>query len=181
MDYGRCLTAMSKSVGVAIITMGLAASSLCAGQETVLHTFVNKADGNSPGGGLTFDTKGNLFGTTSVGGTGEFADGTAFELTPKASGGFTFHTIHQFSAATGDGWLRRLRSSDGSSPIAILAASSSLPSGEADGLVGRDETASARSIISGESRVNEGMAFVLYCAIPNGNRLLDIPSNLRRG
>jgi hypothetical protein len=83
--------------------MGLAASSLCAGQETVLHTFVNKADGNSPGGGLTFDTKGNLFGTTSVGGTGEFADGTAFELTPKASGGFTFHTIHQFSAAMGDG------------------------------------------------------------------------------
>jgi len=103
MNYGKCLTAMSKSLAVAVITMGLAASSLCAGQETVLHTFVNQADGNSPGGGLTFDTKGNLFGTTSVGGTGEFADGTAFELTPKASGGFTFHTIHQFSAATGDG------------------------------------------------------------------------------
>jgi hypothetical protein len=103
MGYGKCLTAVSKSLAVAIITMGLAAGSLCAGQEAVLHTFVNKADGNSPGGGLTFDTKGNLFGTTSVGGTGEFADGTAFELTPKASGGFTFHTIHQFSAATGDG------------------------------------------------------------------------------
>jgi|HubBroStandDraft_2_1064218.scaffolds.fasta_scaffold01339_4 hypothetical protein len=103
MNYGKCLSAMSKSLAKAAITMGLAASSLCAGQETVLHTFVNKADGNSPGGGLTFDTKGNLFGTTSAGGTGEFADGTAFELTPKASGGFTFHTIHQFSQATGDG------------------------------------------------------------------------------
>ena len=103
MNSGKCLSAMSKSLAKAAITLGLAASSLCAGQETVLHTFVNKADGNSPGGGLTFDTKGNLFGTTSAGGTGEFADGTAFELTPKASGGFTFHTIHQFSQATGDG------------------------------------------------------------------------------
>jgi len=180
MNYGKCLTAMSKSLAVAVITMGLAASSLCAGQETVLHTFVNEADGNSPGGGLTFDTKGNLFGTTSVGGTGEFADGTAFELTPKASGGFTFHTIHQFSAATGDGWLRRLRSSDGSSPIAILAASSSLLSREADGFVARVEAAPERSILSGESRVNEGMAFIFCCIIPNGDWVLDIPSNLRR-
>jgi hypothetical protein len=103
MNYGKCLTAMSKGLAVAAVTIGLAASSLCAGQETVLHTFVNKADGNSPDGGLTFDTKGNLFGTTGFGGTGEFADGTVFELTPKASGGFTFHTIHQFSQATRDG------------------------------------------------------------------------------
>jgi len=103
MNYGKCLTAMSKSLAVAIITMGLAASSLCAGQETVLHTLINKADGSGPGGGLTFDTKGNLFGTTASAGTGEAIDGTVFELTRKASGSFTFRTIHTFSQPTGDG------------------------------------------------------------------------------
>jgi uncharacterized repeat protein (TIGR03803 family) len=74
-----------------------------ADQETVLHTFVNGSDGSAPSGGLTFDTKGNLYGTSSAGGVGEFADGTVFEMTPAAGGGFTFQTIHQFSQATGDG------------------------------------------------------------------------------
>jgi uncharacterized repeat protein (TIGR03803 family) len=103
MYYGKCLAAMSKGLAVAAVAMGLAAGSLCAGQEKVLHTFVNKSDGNSPGGGLTFDANGDLFGTTSAGGTGEFADGTVFELKPKAGGGVTFQTIHQFSQARGDG------------------------------------------------------------------------------
>ena len=103
MNYGKYFTAISKGLAVAAVTMGLAASSLCAGQETVLHTFVNKADGSAPGGGLTFDAKGNLFGTTASADTGEAIDGTVFELAPKASGGFTFRTIHTFSQATGDG------------------------------------------------------------------------------
>src|SRR5580704_3799948 len=103
MNYGKCLTAMRKGLAVAAVTLGLAASSLCAGQETVLHTFVNTSDGSAPGGGLSFDTKGNLFGTTASSGVGEAIDGTVFEMTPKASGGFTFHTIHTFSQAMGDG------------------------------------------------------------------------------
>ena len=50
----------------------------------------------------------------------------------------------------------------------------------ADGFVEGDEAVSERRIISGESRVNEGMAFVFYDTVPNGNWLLDIPSDLRR-
>jgi hypothetical protein len=46
--------------------------------------------------------------------------------------------------------------------------------------VGRDEAASAGSIISAENRVNEGMPFILCRIVPNGNWLLDIPSNLCR-
>jgi uncharacterized repeat protein (TIGR03803 family) len=103
MNYIKCLAALSKCCAVAAVTMGLAASSFGAGQETVLHTFVNRSDGNSPFSGLTIDAKGNLYGTTDTGGTGEFADGTVFELTPKASGGFTFKTIHGFSQANADG------------------------------------------------------------------------------
>jgi hypothetical protein len=103
MNYRRCWTAMSKGFAAAAVAMGLAASSLCAGQETVLHTFVNGSDGSIPFSGLTFDAKGNLYGTADLGGSPEFGDGTVYELTPDANGGFTFQTIHAFSQAKGDG------------------------------------------------------------------------------
>jgi hypothetical protein len=106
MYYGKCWTAVGRSLAVAAVAVALAAGSWCAAQdkEAVLHTFTGVEGGSSedPGGGLTFNASGDLFGTTSTGGVGEFADGTVFEMTPKAGGGFTFQTIHQFSQATGD-------------------------------------------------------------------------------
>ncbi len=52
-------------------------------KETVLHSFKGKPDGSSPVEGLTLDGKGNLFGTTSAGGTGANSGyGTVFEVTP---------------------------------------------------------------------------------------------------
>jgi hypothetical protein len=99
MYYGKCWTAISKAFAVAAVTVGLAASSFGAGSETVLHTFVNRSDGSLPFGGLTIDAKGNLYGTTDLGGSGATAEGTVFKLTPKASGGFTFQTIHTFCKA----------------------------------------------------------------------------------
>jgi len=72
MNYRRCWTAMSKGFAAAAVAMGLAASSLCAGQETVLHTFVNGSDGSIPFSGLTFDAKGNLYGTADLGGSRSF-------------------------------------------------------------------------------------------------------------
>ena len=107
MNYGKCWTATSKGLAVAAVAMGLAASSLCAAQdkEVVFHTFtgVENNSGEAPAGGLTFNASGDLFGTFSTGGVGEFADGGVFELTPKAGGGVTYQEIHQFSQATGDG------------------------------------------------------------------------------
>jgi uncharacterized repeat protein (TIGR03803 family) len=49
------------------------------GTFTILHAF-EKADGIYPMAGLTIDADGNLYGTTSQGGT--FGQGTVFELTP---------------------------------------------------------------------------------------------------
>jgi len=47
--------------------------------ETLLHSFPNnRIDGYSPYAGLTFDSAGNLYGTTNYGGT--YREGTAFEL-----------------------------------------------------------------------------------------------------
>ncbi len=62
--------------------------------EKVLHKFRGSKDGYSPGGGLTFDTTGNLYGTTSYGGgSGPYSCrktgcGTVFQLTPLAKGGW---------------------------------------------------------------------------------------------
>ena len=59
--------------------------------------------GQQSGGGMIADANGNLFGVTSTGGTGEFADGTVFELSPNSTGGFVYRRLHTFSQATGDG------------------------------------------------------------------------------
>jgi uncharacterized repeat protein (TIGR03803 family) len=48
--------------------------------ETILHTFDGTAGGANPQCGLVFDASGNLYGTTSYGGSGK--GGTAFEITP---------------------------------------------------------------------------------------------------
>lgn len=50
----------------------------------------------SPTGGLAFNQKGNLYGTTVFGGTGGY--GTVFQLQPPVSGGaWTFNVIHNLS------------------------------------------------------------------------------------
>jgi hypothetical protein len=50
--------------------------------ESVLHTFTFSPDGGHPVAGMVFDTAGNLFGTTTVGGTTHFHLGTVFKVTP---------------------------------------------------------------------------------------------------
>ncbi len=57
-----------------------------SGQETVLHSFGQGADGASPVAGVTFGPRGKeLYGTTSVGGTD--GDGTVFQLTHRRPAG----------------------------------------------------------------------------------------------
>ncbi len=69
--------------------------------ENVLHSFNhNGTDGYSPIPGLIFDAAGNLFGTTSAGGSyncGLYVCGTVFELT---SGG-TETVLHSFNGTGG--------------------------------------------------------------------------------
>jgi uncharacterized repeat protein (TIGR03803 family) len=51
--------------------------------EHILHSFCSRtgcADGEFPKAGLTMDASGNLYGTTSVGGSSNL--GTVFEVTP---------------------------------------------------------------------------------------------------
>ena len=58
------------------------------GTETVLHVFTDVPDGANPDGGVVIDKKGNLFGTTSSGGTGtncEGSCGTVYKLAPNGT------------------------------------------------------------------------------------------------
>jgi len=69
--------------------------------EKVLHSFGNGTDGRFPVAGVIFDTAGNLFGTTEIGGS--HSAGVVFELTPAKSG-WKEKIIHTFGSGT-DGSL----------------------------------------------------------------------------
>src|ERR1039458_1158543 len=70
--------------------------------ETTLHTFVQDGvDGEVPAGGLTFDGKGNLYGTTSKGGV-DFA-GTVYQLTRKTGGTWNYDVFYAFPSGAKGG------------------------------------------------------------------------------
>ncbi len=68
--------------------------------ETVLYSFcsqTNCADGASPLAGLIMDAAGNLYGTTSAGGTSAPGTGVVFQLTPDPTGtGWTETVLYSF-------------------------------------------------------------------------------------
>jgi uncharacterized repeat protein (TIGR03803 family) len=86
-------------------TLLLVASTFAAAQlqEEVLHSFQNDGtDGIDPGPGLISDGAGNLYGTTSVGGTHNW--GTVFELSPAAGGGWTEKVLYSFASVPDGSW-----------------------------------------------------------------------------
>ncbi len=64
--------------------------------ESVLHSFTG-ADGIVPYDALVLDAAGNLYGTTSGGGSS--ANGVVFKLTPKADGSWKETVLHNFRDA----------------------------------------------------------------------------------
>src|SRR5579864_4352248 len=66
--------------------------------ENILYTFTGRSDGGIPSGALSIDTKGNLFGTTTVDGSSN--GGTVFEFSPLA-GTWTLSTLFSFDGSVG--------------------------------------------------------------------------------
>jgi uncharacterized repeat protein (TIGR03803 family) len=66
------------------------------GTETVLYSFKGKPDGASPFAGLVQDSAGNLYGTTSAGGTSNL--GTVFKLANTVE-----TVLHSFTGPPADG------------------------------------------------------------------------------
>ena len=73
-------------------------------QEKVLHSFGGKPDGVYPQAGLISDAAGNLYGTTTFGGTAGAGNGTVFELTPSAGGSWTEKVLHSFGNGADGIW-----------------------------------------------------------------------------
>jgi uncharacterized repeat protein (TIGR03803 family) len=72
--------------------------------ETVLYSFCSEGrctDGAQPSGSLIFDAAGNLYGTTTIGGThGNY--GTVFQLVSGANGTWTEKVLHRFHLRDND-------------------------------------------------------------------------------
>jgi len=68
--------------------------------ENVLYAFTAGDDGAQPDAGLAFDKTGNLYGTTSTGGS--LGGGVVFELSPPAvsGGAWTFNVLFSFDATS---------------------------------------------------------------------------------
>jgi len=64
-------------------------------QETTIHSFTGGNDGGLPNSPLIIDGSGNLYGTTQVGGTKQ--QGTVFEFSPIAGGGYQETVLHSFA------------------------------------------------------------------------------------
>ncbi len=75
--------------------------------EKILHSFGSGTDGYNPWDSLILDFAGNLYGTTAQGGDlncdAPFGCGTAFELTPTASGSWTEKVLYTFTDNGSDG------------------------------------------------------------------------------
>jgi uncharacterized repeat protein (TIGR03803 family) len=111
--------------------------------ETVVHSFGNDTDGIGPLAGVIFGRAGNLYGTTSSGGTGPSCFtgcGTVFELARAKSGQWREKVLYNFCSLP--------QCTDGDSPLAGLILDT------AGNIYGTTE-------LGGTSVPNDGTAFEL--------------------
>jgi uncharacterized repeat protein (TIGR03803 family) len=93
-NFLRGMTLLVISVGV-LLFMGSARAF--AQTENVLYSFQGGNDGINPSTGLIADSAGNLFGTTSDGGS--MGCGVVYKLKPSQRGGWTERVIYTFQFA----------------------------------------------------------------------------------
>jgi uncharacterized repeat protein (TIGR03803 family) len=73
-------------------------------RETIVYAFQGGTDGAAPGGALVIDASGAIYGTTSLGGSGNCYNGcgTAFKLTPSGSG-YSESILYSFQGGSDGG------------------------------------------------------------------------------
>lgn len=89
MKYKRIVTLAAITTSLIFTTLAFARP-----HYEVLHAFGKGTDGAGVWSSVASDSKGNLYGTTSGGGT--YGEGTAFKLTATGNGHWTETLLHSF-------------------------------------------------------------------------------------
>jgi uncharacterized repeat protein (TIGR03803 family) len=93
--YGTTVSGGSSNQGVVYeLTPGASGWT-----QTILHKFAGSPNDGAVGAGLAFDSHGNLFGFTELGGYKDW--GVTFELQPTGSGGYNYSVIYLFMPQLG--------------------------------------------------------------------------------
>jgi uncharacterized repeat protein (TIGR03803 family) len=117
---------MSGILAVLAVVLMLPAEVGAASTYKALYEFKGSPDGANPSAGLIFDAAGNLYGTTTGGGTSNA--GTVFKLTPNSNGSWTESVLYSFCS------LRNC--ADGGNPNAVGLTGAGLISDAAGNLYG---------------------------------------------
>jgi uncharacterized repeat protein (TIGR03803 family) len=135
--------------------------------QTVLYTFEGGADGNEPTGALLADSKGNLYGTTFLGGSE--GDGTVFKLTKPAAGKTAWKKkiLHNFVGNDGEQPFAGLVADSKGDLYGVTTAGGPYGQGVAFALTGKKYVYSVLYAFQGP----EGSA-------PNGGLVIDGAGNL---
>ncbi len=94
MHSKRLSLYLGTAASLVAIVIALATPASSATKESILYKFTGGYDGGIPYSGLVFDTAGNLYGTTTYGGTAVFY-GAVFELT-HVNGKWREHVLYSF-------------------------------------------------------------------------------------
>src|ERR1700682_4008949 len=97
----RIISARLRAVLAPLSFAMITASVAGAATEKVIHTFNAYGNGALPQSSLVADAAGNLYGTTSTGGSANA--GVVFELTPTSSGKWKQRILHDFQGGTDRG------------------------------------------------------------------------------
>jgi uncharacterized repeat protein (TIGR03803 family) len=145
-------------------------------KQNVLHSFMGGNDGQWPISKLSFDSDGNLYGTTVWGGSGDCnygfpGCGTIFELTPNVGGGWTEAVLYSFQGSDGALPYSGLTlDASGSSLYGTTFTGGQLGYGTVFGLVRSEKGGWAEQVL--HSFLDK------YGSTPEGDLLLDAAGNL---
>ena len=94
MRWTRLLGGKALPISLLVITAALSSTGWAGSRYQVLYSFKGGSDGGGVFAGVAFDTKGNLYGTTTGGGA--YGEGTVFELSPGTGGKWSKSILHSF-------------------------------------------------------------------------------------